>query len=1375
MASAKYQIEKFDGKNDFGLWRVKMRAFLVYQGISEALRGEPGRPEAWTDQEWQEVLEKAHSSIILSLGDKVLREVVKEDTAAGIWAKLESLYMTKSLANRLYLKKRLYTFSMSPGKSIEEHIDDFNKIVIDLENIENSIDDEDQAILFLASLPSSYMHFVDTMMYGRETISMEEVISALNSKELQRRIEGKDEVNSDGLLVRGRGEYRGNKKKPGYRSKSKSQKPFKCFICGSEKHLKRECPERKKNRNEGYSSNHRHDGSSSGNRYEGSSSTNRPSVSYSHLDDSVFDGYESSDVLVITKDHKGDSWILDSGCSYHMTPQRELFTNLVMREMGTVKLGDSRPCRIEGSGTLALHLANGTSVTLDNVRYIPELTRNLISLGSLEKDGHAVSLKDGRAKVVKGSRVVLTGTRCGNNIYLLDVADMSGESHSTTKESSTQAQLWHRRLGHISDQGLVELNKQGVLGELNGLNTGFCENCVFGKAHRVQFPKGKHTTKGILEYVHADLWGPARTQTLGGGRYFLSIVDDYSRRVWVYVLRNKSDAYQRFKDWMALVENQTGRRVKKLRTDNGLEFCNELFGKMCKRAGIGRHLTIPGTPQQNGLVERMNRTLLNKVRCMLISSGMPKGFWGEAVSTAAYLVNRSPSSALNMKVPMEVWSGSKVEYSTLRVFGSICYAHITQDKLEARAVKCVFLGYPEGVKGYKLWKVEGEGPKVFISRNVTFREELVYKDIMRVKAGAEVKSQGSEIEVKVPSRKRSELVVEDSEPENGDGTSSQEIDNPASPPQSQSQTQSIAQTRTRRRIVKPLRFRNEEEISAFVFLSMSDAEKCDDPSSYEEAVLSPYKREWEDAMRDEISSLDQNHTWVLRDKPVDKKVIPCKWLFKVKEPLNEGDKPRFKARLVAKGFKQKAGIDYHEIFSPVVKHTSIRLILSITAVKDLELEQMDVKTAFLHGTLEEEIYINQPQGFEVKGKESQVCLLQKSLYGLKQSPRQWYKAFDDHMISNDFSRSKHDPCVYIREYERGRYIYLLLYVDDMLLACDSVQVIKDTKEMLSSRFEMKDLGQARKILGMQIQRDRKNRMLKLTQEAYANKILETFSMKGCKPVSTPGVPNLKLSLEDSPKTDDERKYMEKVPYANAVGSLMYLMVCTRPDIGHSVSVVSRYLTNPGKAHWEAVKWLLRYVAGTTHVGLCFGIPGKTVSCVEGFVDSDYANDLDRGRSQTGYAFQVLGNIVSWKASLQHVVALSSTEAEYMALVEAVKEALWLSRFCDELGLNAEDTLIHCDNMGAVQLSKNSVFHERTKHIRVRLHFIREVINSGEVLVNYIPTSENAADMLTKSLSKLKFVLVPCGACRFGVFAVVVAGLAEKVVGTAEPVPTRVAF
>ena len=379
-----------------------------------------------------------------------------------------------------------------------------------------------------------------------------------------------------------------------------------------------------------------------------------------------------------------------------------------------------------------------------------------------------------------------------------------------------------------------------------------------------------------------------------------------------------------------------------------------------------------------------------------------------------------------------------------------------------------------------------------------------------------------------------------------------------------------------------------------------------------------------------------------------------------------------------------------------------------------------------------------PAGMTDDKKEDLVCHLKKSLYGLKQAPRQWYKRFDSFMIAQQYSRSNYDNCVYFKQFSNGSFVYLLLYVDDMLIASRDKFLIDELKAQLSHEFEMKDLGPAKKILGMEIHRDRKAGKLFLSQKSYIEKILDRFNLGNCKPVSTSFASHFKLSSSQCPINEDDKDYMSRVPYASAVGNLMYAMICTRPDLAYAVSMVSRFMHNPGKEHWNVVKWILRYLKGTPNFGLMFDKNKVKTNNVIGFVDSDYAGDLDKRRSISGYIFSLCGSAVSWKASLQSVTALSTTEAEYISATEGVKEAIWLRGLVSELGIPQDINTVYCDSQSAICLTKNDMFHAKTKHIDIKHHFIRDIVAQGQVIVGKIHTDDNPADMLTKSLSNTKF-------------------------------------
>ncbi|KAG8480749.1 hypothetical protein CXB51_025125 [Gossypium anomalum] len=456
-----------------------------------------------------------------------------------------------------------------------------------------------------------------------------------------------------------------------------------------------------------------------------------------------------------------------------------------------------------------------------------------------------------------------------------------------------------------------------------------------------------------------------------------------------------------------------------------------------------------------------------------------------------------------------------------------------------------------------------------------------------------------------------------------------------------------------RREIKPPKKYAEADLVAYALNVAEDIDANQEPSNYSEAVSCEDSEKWMFAMQEEMESLHKNRTWDLVKLPKGKK-----------------------------GYSQILGVDFTDVFSPVIKHSSIRALLGIVAMHDLELEQLDVKTAFLHGELKKDIYMQQLEGFIVSEKEDYVCLLRKSLYAAK---------------------------------DKGE--------------------IKKVKAQLSEEFEMKDLGPAKKILGMEILRDRKASKLYLSQKGYMEKVLCRFNMQSAKPVSTPLAAHFRLSSTLSPQSDDEIEYMSHVPYSSAVGSLMYAMVCSRPDLSYAVNAVSRYMANSDKEHWKAVQWILRYLRGTTDVCLQFG---RTKYGVIGYVDADFAGDLDRRRSDTGYVFTIGGCAISWKATLQTTVALSTTEAEYMAITEACKEAIGLKGLFSELNEDLQISTVFCDSQSAIFLTKDQMFHERIKHIDVWYHFVRDIIARGDIVVSKISTHENPADMMTKSLPITKF-------------------------------------
>ena len=510
-----------------------------------------------------------------------------------------------------------------------------------------------------------------------------------------------------------------------------------------------------------------------------------------------------------------------------------------------------------------------------------------------------------------------------------------------------------------------------------------------------------------------------------------------------------------------------------------------------------------------------------------------------------------------------------------------------------------------------------------------------------------------------------------------------------------------------------------------------------DPITYEEAVSCPQSELWLDAMRDEIQSMRHNGVWELIELPERQRPIGCKWVYKTKRD-SKGKVEKFKARLVAKGFTQREGVDYEATFSPVSSKDSFRVIMALVAHFDMELHQMNVKTAFLNGDLNEEVYMMQPEGFVANDSGKLVCRLKKSIYGLKQASRQWYLKFHSVVTSYGFVENKVDQCIYCKVSGR-KFIFLILYVDDILLASSDLGLLHETKRMLSNNFDMKDLGEASFVLGIEIHRNRSCRSLGLSQRAYVDRVLERFSMQLCKPGIAPVCKGDKLSLAQCPQSDIEKAQMKNIPYASALGSIMYAQVCTRPDIAFATGLLGRYQSNPGHDHWVAAKKVMRYLKRTKDYMLIY----KHVQDLQlvGYSDSDFAGCQDEKKSTTGYIFKLAGGAVSWKSEKQKLIASSTMQAEFVACFSATTQAIWLRNLIKELTVFDfvnRPIQLYCDSNSAVLFINNNRGLKGSKHMEVKYLTIKEKVQNGDVAVEHISTDDMIADPLTKGLRPCVF-------------------------------------
>ncbi|CAH9062481.1 unnamed protein product [Cuscuta epithymum] len=1303
---------------NYTLWKPRMEDFLSCKDLFDPVEMKGINPDPAKSTEWKKINRKTIGQIRQWIDHSVFHHVAQETDAYALWKKLEDMYQAKTARNKALLMRRLVNMKLKSGTSVAEHTSQFQSLVNQLSCVEMPLGDEMQSLLLLSSLPDSWETLVVTLSNsapdGKLTMSV--VKDALFNEEARRKDMSTDETHA--LVTENRGRSQGKQQRNSrgkWQSRGKSRgrssdgrKPsYTCHHCGIEGHMKKNCYKLLEERGKS--------NSQAKNKGGEALITISGDVAYC----------TANDETCLHVSREDTEWVVDTAASYHVTPHMYYFTTYKAGDFGAVKMGNSSSSEIAGIGDVQIKTSSGSTITLKDVRHVPDLRLNLLSVVCLDEQGYENHFNRGTWKMSKGVLTIARGHVCGTlyKTHLRICTDSLNIAEEITQN------LWHLRLGHIGEKGLTTLMKKNLINIDKNVALSPCSHCLFGKQHRVSFNSTSTKRSELLSLVHSDVCGPFEVESIGGSRYFLTFIDDASRKVWVYFLITKDQVFECFKTFHVLVERETGKKLKCLRSDNGGEYTSKAFDAYCREYGIRHEKSVPRTPQHNGVAERMNRTIMERVRSMLNMAKLPKSFWGEAVNTACYLINRSPSVPLNFEVPERLWTGKDPTYSHLRVFGCSSYTHVSKElrqKLDARTIPCIFVGYGNEEFGYRLW--DPKEKKVFRSRDVVFHEDLTIEDIEKPTMSRK-SNEGVQVSNEVPEEDK---VHED----NSEAEEDEETEESARQGETQS-TPSDTDDGSSSQMVPTVRRSERGHIPSTRYTSSEYLLLTEDgePESFQEAVSHKDKEKWLIAMQDELESLQKNQTYEIVELPKGKKALRNKWVFKLKKDAN-GQVVKHKARLVVKGFQQKKGIDFDEIFAPVVKMTSIRIILGLAASMNLELEQMDVKTAFLHEDLKEEIYMQQPEGFE-NSNDNFVCKLSKSLYGLKQAPRQWNKKFDSCMKSQGYKKTTADECVYIKKLPDGTFIALLLYVDDMLIVGKDAVKINQLKKELSKSFDMKDLGPAQQILGMQITRDRKNRKLWLSQEKYIERVLERFNMNDAKPVSVPLANHFKLSKRTCPTSKEEIGEMSAVPYSSAVGSLMYAMVCTRPDIAQAVGTVSRFLSNPGKEHWEAVKWILRYLKGTTKLSLCYGGADPVL---EGYTDADMAGDTDSRKSTSGYIYTFAGGTVSWQSRLQKCVALSTTEAEYIAAAEAGKEMLWLKRFLQELGIHQKEYKVHCDSQSALDLSKNSMYHSRTKHIDIRYHWIRETIDQQLLRLVKINTKENPSDMLTKVVTRDKLEL-----------------------------------
>lgn len=1331
---------KLSGVSNYQVWAIKMRSYLISQDLWQVV--DTPLSSKSTTSEIQSQNSKALSLIILSCEDHIVRLLNVEELAAAAWKKLEKQYGHVGFSARHFAFQSLVSNTLSSCENIDAYIDQFRTHTNTLSQMSTtSLPQWLLLSILINNVGSQYEAWTQSIMQQvrMKSISedsqhyLDEVIASLIDE--ARRVSQGAQINNNTAMTARKGANGGN-------GGNGKPKPI-CKHCGKV-HKSENCwqmfPEKRPN-GRFQSSNHA--------QVDQQQNT-------STLDTIAF--------LSGIHDGRCNAWIIDSGATQHMCNDQSQFINLHNYHT-SITTANNTQMMATGRGDVQINPKNGCSFTLQNVLYVPQLASNLISVCCATRNPDIqLNFINSQCQIRFKDNIIATACLIDS---LLVLETVSAHAHLS---KSVDTITWHKRLGHINKEYMT---KDAIKTHIGPVTEFSCDVCLQNKSTRIVSRQTPVKAKRPLEKIHSDLAGPMTPISLGNNKYVITFTDDYSRYSWVYPCAEKSSCFEVFQAFKKAVENELNQKIAFLHCDNGGEYSSLAFKTFAQKEGFQIQYTVPYSPEQNGVAERLNRTLFNTTRCFLNdTSNLIKPLWAELVNTSCYIKNRLPSSSNEgFKSPFEVLYGRQPSINHLRIIGSKCFNHKTgkvTGKLDSRATECFLVGY-ESDNIFRVY--DPKTKKVIRARDV-----IICENIQQFKPISS--SQVTSSEPIHQDHNLVEININDIQP--------QQNSQPLSPPRHYFPQRQASSSRSLQlpdpessdessidELANPRYGRISNFARAFVTKCLVASESINPylPDTLEQAVSCEDSSQWADSMRDEIKSILTNQTWKLVPKPKDgSKVIQGRWVYRTKSNAN-GQIVKYKSRWVVRGFQQEEGYNFTDTFACVVKPMSYKILFSIAAAHDLEIEQMDVKTAFLNSPIHEDIYVEQPHGFEVANLDEErqlkdeicdtqsipqpstsssastvtssivfpkrqrssaqlVCKLEKALYGLKQAPRAWYETLSAFLSKCNLVPLLSDYAVFVNN---DRTIFLAVYVDDILIFGKNQKTIHTLKSLLKRKFEMTDMGPAHMYLGMQITRNRQANTIYLDQKKYLLTVLDRFDMSNCNAVSTPMETGLKLE-----KRKDIASASERQRYQQIIGCLEYAAIATRPDLTFAVHRLAQFASNPDKSHFSAAKRVLRYLKGSINYSLVFHGNQKDTFQLVGYTDADWASNTYDRKSIGGYCFYLNHCLISHMSKKQKTIALSTAESETHAAVQATKEAIWLRNILEEMKLKQNcPTSIFCDNQAAIALSKNPEYHSRSKHVDIQYQFLRQHVELKTVTLQFIGTDQMAADGLTKSLSRVK--------------------------------------
>lgn len=1110
---------------------------------------------------------------------------------------------------------------------------------------------------------------------------------------------------------------------------------------------------------------------------------------------------------VATSNHTAtNTWIFDSGASHSITHDRSLFKTYHPTSMN-ITLGDGSTVPAAGKGTIQLNLQlrNGShrTETFADVLHAPSFHLNLLSSTALTtKSMPYTSNEGGGVKTLNKDGAEIGFARIGpTGVPELAVAHVA--SVSVNIERLNIVRDIHNAVGHPGRDGMLGMLKRGYIAgvlahEIDAFYLYPCEHCAIAKTARASFPSRAtpRNSENPLSVLHSDVAGPYPVESLGRARYAVTLIDSVG---WhdVRSIRAKSDVTEAVSAMLLRARVRTGGRTPiTIRTDNGGEYTGHSFQELLQQHHIAHQTTIPGTPEQNGVAERANRTLGEKANALLSTSKLPPTYWAEALRHAAYLHNRTPTPRNNGLSPFEATYGHRPTLDKLPTWGRHVWAHAeNQHKFSPRALRCRFLGVGVddfGKKGFRVQAVDsGRILWTAAFRLVDTRFDTTVPPSVPTRTSAQ-EEHSSEVQEETQARGAQARDQEEEDinpprvariddlPDNHDVEEEPVVDQrapqpnepereaappPARPPKSPARPRpsytyelrgpdredeaSLAEKYSEGvRVTEGRQTRAQTRAQAHVVRSTGPIDlkgrpPPTKPNSLTEEMRSPYAPEWKQAREDEDQSMKDHHVFRYVSRPPGANVIGSRYHYTLKTN-SSGDVTRFKTRLIAQGFNQRPGQDFEEAYAPVASLTAIKLGLAYIAHARLEAFTIDVKTAYLYAELDKTKgtrYMEQPPGYDIRDEngERAVCELDKAIYGLPEAAAAWYNHLKSFLDTVHFESVVEDTCVFVGHVD-GERVILIIYVDDGIIAAS--KAIKDKfMATFTQQFDVEEKGSldGSTFVGLEITYDRDKGVMEVRQEGSIRKLLETADMLECTPMDTPVHTGLAHHSQDKSEPP-----VRQHDYLVLVG-IMQWIVHTRPDVAHAVSLAARWSSNPGQDQWTWLRRILRYFAGTRRAGLLFGNQRQQESLITLHTDADFAGCLDTRRSTTGVVVHAFGSPVIHLSRKQTCmtdscpeepgIATSTKEAELVALHTGIEQAEWVARLIKSFTAHSDPIPAYCDNRTVTTLitgTKN--VPEKKRHVDIPLKYARAVHHEQKTFnIKWIAGPENMADLLTKPL------------------------------------------